>query len=105
VCLPGYRGDNLRENQDANPLAIPFALVYQVSRRRLVSSVANLGELFANAAKPGGELKLWDVRIGREVSTLRRGIRPIGLFTACRLILRPRPTGKDTVSDVDRDLL
>ena len=46
--------------------------------RGLVPSVANLGELFANAAKPGGELKLWDVTTGREVSTLRRGIRPIG---------------------------
>ena len=40
--------------------------------------VANLGELSANAAKPGGELMLWDVTTGREVSTLRRGIRPIG---------------------------
>jgi hypothetical protein len=39
--------------------------------------VANLGELSANAAKPGGELMLWDVTTGREVSTLRRGIRPI----------------------------
>jgi hypothetical protein len=57
---------------------MPFAPVYQVSRRRLVPSVANRGELFANAAKPGGELKLWDVTTGCEVSTLRRGIRPIG---------------------------
>jgi WD40 repeat protein len=51
---------------------------YQVSRRRLVPSVANLEELIATAAKPGGELKLWDVTTGREVSTLWRGIRPIG---------------------------
>jgi hypothetical protein len=41
----------------------------------LVPSVANLKELFANAAKPGGEPKLWDVPTGRDVSTLRRGIR------------------------------
>jgi hypothetical protein len=46
--------------------------------RGSVLSVANLGELFANATKLGGELKLWDVTTGREVSTLRRGIRPIG---------------------------
>jgi hypothetical protein len=54
---------------------MPFAPVYLVYWRRLVPSVANLEELFANAAKPGGELKLWDVRTGREVSTLRRRIR------------------------------
>jgi hypothetical protein len=53
---------------------MPFAPVYQISKRWLVLSVANLGELFANAAKPGGELKLWDVPTGREVSTLQRGI-------------------------------
>src|SRR5262249_39240151 len=70
--LPGYRGDNLWKNQDASPLAIPFAPVYQVSKRGLVPSVANLEELFANAAKPGGELKLWDVTTGRTVSTLER---------------------------------
>jgi hypothetical protein len=75
---PGYRPDNLWKNQDAYPLVIPLAPVYQGSRRRLVPSVANLEELFANAAKPGGELKLWDVTTGRAVSTLRRGIRPIG---------------------------
>ena len=38
---PGYRPDNLWKNQDANPLAIPFARVYQVSMRGLVPSVAN----------------------------------------------------------------
>jgi hypothetical protein len=46
--------------------------------RGLISLAANLGELFVNATKPGGELKLWDVTTGREVSTLRRGVRPIG---------------------------
>src|SRR5262249_22024462 len=40
--LPGYRGDNLWKKQDANPLVIPLAPVYQVPRRRLVPSVANL---------------------------------------------------------------
>jgi hypothetical protein len=78
AVLPGYRPDNLWKNQDAYPLVIPLARVYQVSRRRLVPSVANLEELFANAAKPGGELKLWDVTTGRAVSTLRWGIRFIG---------------------------
>src|SRR6516162_3446254 len=32
-CLPSYRGDNLWKNQDANPLAIPFALAYQISTK------------------------------------------------------------------------
>jgi hypothetical protein len=46
--------------------------------RGLVPLVANLGEPFVNATKPGDELKLWDVTTAREISTLRRGIRPIG---------------------------
>src|SRR5262249_46285868 len=61
--LPGYRGDNLWKNQDGHPLAMPLAPAYQVSSRGLVPAVAYLVELFANAAKPGGELKLWDVTI------------------------------------------
>ena len=78
----GYRADNLWKNQDAYLLVIPLPLVYQLSRRWLVPSGAYLGELFADAAKPGGELKPWDVTTGREVSTLRREIRPSGAF-AC----------------------
>src|SRR5262249_11675246 len=39
--LPGYRGDNLWKNLDADPLAIPLARAYQVSMRGLVPSVAN----------------------------------------------------------------
>src|SRR5262245_42766918 len=41
-CLPVYRGDNLWKNRYANPLAIPFALIYQVSVRGLVPSVAKV---------------------------------------------------------------
>jgi hypothetical protein len=52
--LPGYRADNLWKNQDAYPLVIPFAPVYQVSRRRLVPLVANGPTL---GLPPGGS---WD---------------------------------------------
>jgi hypothetical protein len=71
--------------------------------RGLVPSIANLGERFANAAKPGGELKLWDLTTGREVSTLRRGIRPIGaLASASVIVALPTSVSRPVLENRDK---
>jgi WD40 repeat protein len=48
-------------------------LAYTPDGRRLASTSA-LGGPDDGAARPGGELKLWDIATGRELATPRRGI-------------------------------
>jgi hypothetical protein len=79
----------------------------------LIGFVGSLGlswvgyQLVVEAVRRGGDWKGLHVATAwffGAIGPLALANLPLGLFTACLLILRPGAMGKGKVSDVDRDL-